>query len=93
MSMIDNFSACMMGSPVEDEKKEGFSSAKAAAHTTEKMLVVILTIVFYFCVVMLVAFLGASAWNSALVPAVSGVNEVTSLQLLGIYFLVRLFLM
>jgi hypothetical protein len=83
----------MMGSPVEDEKKEGFSSAKAAAHTTEKMLAVVLTLVFYVGVVMLVAFLGASLWNSTLVPAVAGVKEVTSLQLLGIYFLVRFFLM
>ena len=94
MPAIESFASCLVSSPVEEDKKEGFKShVSADIKATENLLVVVLTMLFYVAVILLVAFVGASLWNECLVPAVSVVKEVSTLQLLGIYFLVRFFLM
>ena len=90
MGLIEGFAACAVASPTT----EGFESKKAAeAKATESLLVVILTITFYVAIVLLVAFVGSKLWNNYLVPAVSVAKKVDTIQVLGIYILVRLFLM
>ena len=91
-SMIETFVGCVLAD--KKEKKEKFENAAAGAvEGVEKTLVLVLSLLFYVGIVFLVAMVGATLLNNCLVPSVTFAKKVTSLQILGVYFLVRFFLM
>lgn len=67
----------------KSERKEGFSDDDIVP------LVILLLFVMW---VVLVLFLGKTLWNKTLVPA-TGLKQVDYMQFLGIFVLVRIFLM
>lgn len=87
---MESFATCMVAGG--DKKKEEFGNQQAV-RSTEALLAMVLTIMFYVGVALLVAFIGSTLWNETLVPAVSVVKKVGTVQILGIYLLVRFFLM
>jgi uncharacterized membrane protein (DUF485 family) len=78
-SLVENFASCLVGTPVDEEKKEKFGNMQRVAKETESLLSVVLTLAFYVAVVLLVAFVGATLWNETLVPAVSFAKKVGTL--------------
>lgn len=90
-SMIETFASCVVS---KKEKKEGYENAVAVVESdVEKTLVLVLTLLFHVGVIFLVGMVGATLWNRCLVPSVTFAKKVTSLQILGVYILVRFFLM
>lgn len=85
--LAEHFASCLVE---KKEQKEGF--ANPAVKQTEALVAIVLHIAFQIAVILLVAFLGATLWNETLVPAMTCVKKVSTLQILGIYFLARFFL-
>ncbi len=67
----------------KDRKKENF---------TEDDVMPLVLLILFIVWVLLVLFLGKTLWNKCLVPAV-GVNQVGTMQFLGIFVLIRILFM